>query len=93
MIFEQLDIAGKSMSLRGSGSINIAAKNADLVFIAAGPKLTEEPSMLKSLAEGMAPALVRVTVNGPVANPKIEKTALPLIQDTFSILGRPIEKE
>jgi len=93
LLIDRLDLRGRSLTMRGEGSIHLKPANVNLAFTAAGPRSQNQPSMLESLAEGMIPAIVRVTVKGPLEDPVIEKTALPVIADTLGILGKPIQKK
>ena len=93
LLIDRLDLRGRSLTMRGEGTINLKPASVDLAFTAAGPRSQIQPSMLESLAEGMMPAIVRVTVKGPLEDPVIEKTALPVITDTLGILGKPIQKK
>ena len=91
---EQLDLSGKSLSLRGSGKVRLGLGTLDLAFNAAGERLANKNSgVIKSLADGFAPAVMRIKVTGNIKDPQIEETTLPVIQDALSILGtRPRDK-
>jgi hypothetical protein len=93
LLVERMDIGGNAFALRGQGKVDLAKNAVDLEFIAAGPRLNKEPSMLKSLAEGLSPAMIRVTVTGDFKNPKIEQSTLPVIKDTLEVLGVQAEKK
>jgi hypothetical protein len=90
VIFDRLQFTGKSLAFSGSGKVNLDPGTVNLVFTAAGPRLLSNSSILKSLAEGFAPAVIRVNITGPLSDPRIEQTTLPVIHDTLEILGTRI---
>jgi hypothetical protein len=92
LLVEQMDLGGDAFGLRGDGTVDIDKNTINLHFIAAGPRLTREPSMLGSLAEGLSPAMARVTVTGDFTDPQIEQTTLPVLKDTLEIFGTKNEE-
>jgi hypothetical protein len=89
LMVEQMDLSSKAFALRGQGSVDIEKNSLNLQFIAAGPRLGKDAPMLESLAEGLSPAMARVSVTGDLKNPKVEQTTLPVIKDTLELLGAP----
>ncbi len=87
LLLEQIDIQGKAFCLRGSGRMDLLSKHIDLNFTASGPRIASEPSLLASLAEGLAPAAVEMKVTGHFEEPEIKTTTLPFIKHTLEILG------
>jgi len=87
LLLEQIDIQGTAFCLRGSGRMNLLSRHIDLHLTASGPRVTSEPSLLASLAEGLAPAVVEVEVTGHFDDPEIKTTTLPVIRHTLGILG------
>ena len=45
--------------------------------------------MLQALTEGLGGAVVRMEVTGQASDPHVETKALPVIEDSFKILGTP----
>ena len=87
LLLEQIDIQGRAFCLRGSGQMNLLSRHIDLHLTASGPRVTSEPSLLASLAQGLAAAVVEVEVTGHFDEPEIKTTTLPVIKHTLGILG------
>lgn len=87
LLFEKFDLAGSAIAFYGSGQMSLQSKNVELVLNARGERLTADPSILQSLAEGLGVAVVRMEVSGNVYNPQVEVKTLPLIEDSLQILG------
>ncbi len=87
LVFKQIDIRGRSVALRGLGSMDLKSKNVDLTFTATAPNLDNKSSLWESLAEGFGPAVARIEVTGRFDEPKIEKTTLPIFKDSINVLG------
>jgi hypothetical protein len=89
LMVEQMNLSSSAFALRGQGSIDLEKSTLNLQFIAAGPRLGKDAPMLQSLAEGLSPAMARVSVTGDFKDPKVEQTTLPVIKDTLEIFGAP----
>ncbi len=87
LLLKEIDIQGKVFCFRGSGRMDLLSKNVDLSFTASGSRFEAEPSLLDSLAEGLAPAAIEMKVAGHFNDAEIEITTLPVIKQTLGILG------
>ena len=87
LIFERIDMTGKSLSLSGGGSLNLIDKKVNLGFSAFGERIASNPTFFESLAAGIGSAMVRVQVRGDIAKPQIKTTALPMLEKPLEILG------
>jgi hypothetical protein len=93
LFLKQLDLSGKAVAFNGSGWIDLQSRNADLVLFARGRRLvTDEPSILQSLTEGLGQGVVRMDVTGNVYDPSIKATTLPLLKEAVKVLGAPRHK-
>ncbi len=81
----QLDLSGKSVAFKGSGTIDLTTEMLDLLLIARG-KLN--PSAMESLTEGLFGTVMRVGVKGTLDDPQI-KTHMPVLEDPLKLLGSP----
>jgi hypothetical protein len=87
--FEKFDLAGKSVAFSGSGGLDLASRNIDLVLTARGRRLaTAKPSIWQSLTEGLSKAVIRMDVKGDVRDPQVTTTTLPVIRATLGIFGK-----
>lgn len=90
LIIRQFDMSGRSVAFNGSGWMDLPSENVNLTLAARGQRLaTTEPSLLQSLTEGLGGAVVRMEVTGNAYDPRVETKALPVIEDSLKILGRP----
>ena len=88
LLFEKFDLSGQAIAFSGSGWMDLAGDNVDLVLTARGKRLAAaEPSVVQSLAEGLGQAVVRVEVTGNVHDPQVTTRTLPVIEDSLKILG------
>jgi hypothetical protein len=88
LVVAKLDMSGKSVAFYGSGSIDLLDGGVDLSLIARGHRLvTDDPSILQSLTEGLGQAVVRMDVTGDYRNIKVATKALPVLEGTLQILG------
>jgi hypothetical protein len=88
LLFEKFDLSGQAIAFSGSGWMDLAGDNVDLVLTARGKRLAAaEPSVVQSLAEGLSQAVVRVEVTGNVHDPQVTTRTLPVIEDSLKILG------
>lgn len=88
LLFEKLDLSGQAIAFSGTGQMDLASDNVDLVLTARGKRLAAaEPSLVQSLAEGLGQAVVRVEVTGNVHDPQVTTRTLPVIEDSLKILG------
>ena len=91
LIVEKLDMSGKSVAFYGSGTISLLNGEVDLSLIARGRRLaTDDPSIIQSLTESLGQAVIRMDVTGYYRNVIVDTRTLPVIEETFNILGKPI---
>jgi hypothetical protein len=63
----------------------------DLSLIARGRRLaTDDPLIIQSLIEGLGQAVIRMDVTGDYNNAEVVTRALPIIDGTLEIFGKPI---
>jgi len=87
--FEKFDLSGHSVAFNGSGRLDLANSNIDLVLTARGARLaTASPSIWQSLTEGLSKAVIRMDVKGNFRDPQVTTTTLPIIKETLGILGK-----
>jgi hypothetical protein len=90
LLFEEFDLSGQAIAFSGSGWMDLASDNVDLVLTARGKRLAAAPNkvgVVQSLAEGLGQAVVRVEVTGNVHDPQVTTRTLPVIEDSLKILA------
>jgi len=92
LIIRKLDLAGKSAAFYGSGLMDLRTRKIDMGLIARGKRrVTADPSIIGSLAEGRGRAVVKIEVIGDFYDPQVITTPLPFLKGTLDILGKPID--
>ncbi len=88
LLVRKIDLSGRNAAYTGSGLMDIISHNIDLELTARGRRaVTEAPSALQSLTEGLGQAVIRVDITGKFDNPIVTTRALPVIKETLNILG------
>jgi hypothetical protein len=88
LIVRNLDLSGQDIAFFGSGRMDLQQKSVDLILTARGRRLvTDDPSVLQSLTEGLSQAVVRMSVTGDFNDPKVKTEPLPVIEGTLQVLG------
>jgi len=88
LVVKKLDLSGQDLAFSGSGWMDMTSRNVNLTLTARGRRLvTDDPSVLQSLTEGLGQAVVRVDITGNLYDPKITRRTLPVIEETLQILG------
>jgi len=88
LFLKDLDISGRAVAFTGSGWIDPANEQVNLVLYARNRRLAmSEPSVLQSLTENLGFAVVRLEVTGSIYDPKIKTKPLPVLKDTLRIFG------
>jgi len=92
LLISKLDLSGRNAAFAGSGTMDLATDDVNLVLTGRGQRLAAvAPSVLQSLTEGLSGAVVRIEVSGKAGHPRVQTKALPVIEDSLRILGTPDE--
>lgn len=90
LLISEFDMSGRNAAFTGSGTVDLGDGDVHLILTGRGKRVASEgPSVLQSLTEGLGGAVSRIEVTGKLRDPKIETKALPVIEDSFKILGAP----
>lgn len=85
---QKIDLSGKTLVLSGSGSVDLESHGINVVLTARDKHLgAAKPTILQSLTEALSPAMMRIDVTGDFYDPKVETRTLPVLKDSFGILG------
>ena len=88
LLINEVDISGNAAAFRGSGRMNLKDKDLELSLTARGQRLSsDEPGMIQALTEGLGQGIVQMEVRGPIEDPKITVTTLPVLQETLGLFG------
>lgn len=90
LLIRKLDLSGRNAAFTGSGTMMLRTGDLNLMLTSRGQRVAaEEPSVLRSLTEGLSGAVVRIEVTGTIDDPRVETKKLPIIEDSLRILGTP----
>ncbi len=90
LLISKFDMSGRNAAFTGSGTVDLGDGDVHLILTGRGKRMADEgPSVLQSLTEGLSGAVSRIEVTGKIKDPKIETKALPVIEDSFKLLGAP----
>jgi hypothetical protein len=93
MFLRKIDLSGSSLSLDGSGWLDLKTDDINLTMTARGSRLaTAKPSLWQSLTEGLGRAVMKVEVKGKAGDPQITTKSLPVLKETLEILGTSSRK-
>jgi len=69
LVFQEIDLRGKALSMVGAGRVNTPTEALDLVLLIGSPIKLPRMEVLSELAEGIARELVEVHVEGKLSRP------------------------
>lgn len=87
LFLDEVLISGKSMQMKGTGTINMTDGRVAMKFNAFGKKTGLRPSVADTFAMILSYAVVEVKVGGTLDKPEIERTVLPIFTKPFGIFG------
>ena len=87
LVFEKIRMIGGSNVFQGSGTLGLDIDEVDLELTAFGKNVTNDPSLIESLARGLGSAMMKIEVTGKVSDPEIVTTTLPLIKGPLDIFS------
>ncbi len=94
VLFDNIDLSGRAVSLNGRGFMNTKDMFLDLVLNVRGKRKPGlELSPLQSLTEDIGRGVVRMDVKGNVYEPEVTVTTLPILGWPLGILGKPEKSE
>ncbi len=94
LLFEFIELSGKSLTLAGSGWLDITDKSLNLELNIRGPRVLEiKPDILASLGNVISSGVLKVRVTGNAYEPDIKIKPLPLLGDTFDVLGNIVRSD
>ncbi len=91
--FERIDLSGRAVAFNGSGQMNLVDQGVDLTLTARSGRLVDaEPTVWQSLTDALGGGVIRMNVKGSLYDPQITTETLPVIKNTFGILGTRTDK-
>ena len=89
---EKVDIFGKSMLMRGAGTINLSDGKIAMAFYPFGKWTESKPDFIEKFWRSLGPALAEVKVDGTFDKPIIKAT-VPILSKPLGIFGTEKRKE
>ncbi|MGA3068061.1 MAG: AsmA-like C-terminal domain-containing protein, partial [Tepidisphaeraceae bacterium] len=81
VIFDQITLKSKQMTMTGNGQLDFAAKRVSLWFVTDNPTLVSIP-LFGALLHGAKQELLRIHVGGTIDQPTVEATSFHTIRTT-----------
>ncbi len=81
VVFDQIILKSKDMTMNGNGQLDFAAKRVSLWFVTDNPTLVSLP-VLGPLIYGAKQELLRIHVSGTIQQPKVSATSFNTITTT-----------
>ncbi len=92
MFLNDIALYGSTLTLRGSGEMNIETTELDLDLDVYSPRKALKIPLLTALLEGAAQELAEVKVTGPAADPRITTRPLGGIRRLFESASKPPDR-
>jgi len=86
LIFDEVDLRGKSLSMVGAGRVNTLTQEMDLTLLVGSPLRLPRIEVLSELMEGFARELVEVHVQGTIAKPKFRAEIVRSVKKTLETI-------
>ncbi len=94
LVISKLDLSGRHAALVGAGTMDLPTDEINLTLTERGLRpAAAEPSVFRSLTEGLGGAVMRIEVTGKADSPRVRTRTLPVIEDSLRILGTPEENK
>jgi hypothetical protein len=82
-----LDLYGPTVSLRGTGTYELASDSINVNFVGYSAAGKENPGFFDTLTAGWGAAFLKVQVTGKLENPQINVEPLPFLKESLGIIG------
>jgi len=86
LIFEEIDLRGKALSMVGAGRVKTATQEMDLTLLVGSPLRLPRIEVLSELMEGFARELVEVRVEGTFGKPSFRAEIVRSIKKTLETI-------
>ena len=83
IIFEDIDMTGSSLRLRGLGTLNLNDFSVNLDFAVVDKNNSGNPTLMTSLFDILKGALFKITVRGNIEEPQISVEPLPMLPNPW----------
>lgn len=92
LLFQEIDLRGKAVSMVGAGRVNTPTEALDLVLLVGSPIKLPRMEVLSELMEGLARELVEVHVEGKLSQPTFRAEIVRSIRRTVDTIFNAREK-
>ena len=86
LLFQEIDLRGKSLSMVGAGRVNTPREALDLVLLVGSPLKLPRMEVLSELVEGLARELVEVHVEGKLTEPSFRAEIVRSVRRTVDTI-------
>jgi hypothetical protein len=93
LLFQEIDLRGKALSMVGAGRVNTPTEGLDLVLLVGSPIRLPRMEVLSELMEGLARELVEVHVEGKLSQPTFRAEIVRSVRRTIETILNAREKQ
>jgi len=86
LLFQEIDLRGKSLSMVGAGRVNTPREALDLVLLVGSPLKLPRMEVLSDLVEGLARELIEVHVEGKLSEPSFRAEIVRSVRRTVDTI-------
>jgi hypothetical protein len=88
LLIEDIRMVGKPLVFRGTGTLDLAAKQIALDWVAYDRLMGSDDTILDMLARGIGSAIWKVEVRGDLNNPQIDAVFLSVLKQPLDIFKK-----
>ncbi len=93
LMFDRIELWGQSLSMLGSGTMDLDSQEINLLFITGSPHRLPKIPLLTEIAQGASRELMEIAISGPLSEPQLEGRPMRSLRLTLQALlgGGPPE--
>jgi hypothetical protein len=89
MVFEEIDLLGPTLGAVGSGTLNLATDELNILFLAGPPGESPRLLGLEEFVENVVREVAEIQITGTLANPQTQQTPLRGLDEALNRLLHP----
>ncbi len=86
LVFETIELQGKSLSMLGSGSMDTETETLNLTFLTGSPHPLPRIPLLTEMVQNVSRELMEIEITGPLSDPSMQGRSLRSLRTTLEAL-------